>query len=103
MPPIRRRADEPSEVSERPPEPAAPEPAVLMLQRSAGNAAVTRLLARDMLSNALGAAPVAGPKPYNVRDPLGVGDLMADETEASRVANAYFDSQNQGGILSISV
>jgi hypothetical protein len=102
MPPARRRAEEPSETTERPPEPAAPEPAVLMLQRSAGNAAVTRLLARDMLSSALGDAPVAAPA-YNVRDPLGVGDLMADETEAGRIANAYFDSQNKGGIISISV
>src|SRR5918994_7461379 len=102
MPPIRRRADEPSEVTERPPEAAVPEPAVMMLQRSAGNAAVTRLLARDMLSNALGDAPVAGPA-YNVRDPLGVGNLMADETEAGRVAFAYFDSQNKGGTISISV
>src|SRR5688500_14315474 len=103
MPPIRRLSEEPAEAAERRQEPPAPEPALLQLQRSAGNAAVTRLLARDMLSNALGDAPVAGQKPYNVRDPLGVGDLMADETEASSVATAYFDSQNKGGIISISV
>jgi hypothetical protein len=102
MPPARRLAEQPPETQERPPEPAAPEPAVLQLQRTAGNAAVTRLLARDLLSNALGDAPVAAPA-YNVRDPLGVGDLMADETEAGRVANAYFDTQNKGGIISISV
>ncbi len=45
MPPTRRLADEPSERHDRPPEPAPAEPAVLALQRSAGNAAVTRLLA----------------------------------------------------------
>jgi len=103
MPPVRRRTDEPSEAIERPPEPAPADPAVLMLQRSAGNAAVTRLLARDMLSNALGDAPVAAPASFNVRDPLGVGDLMADETTAGRAAFAYFDAQNKGGIISISV
>ena len=104
MPPIRRRADEPSRghASDRPSRPPA-EPAVLMLQRSAGNAAVTRLLARDVLSNALGDAPLAAPASFNVRDPLGVGDLMADETAAGRAAFAYFDAQNKGGIISISV
>ena len=102
MPPTRRLADEPSETQERLPEPPAPEPAVLQLQRTAGNAAVTQMLARDMLSNALGDAPVAAPA-YNVRDPLGVGDLMADETAAGQAAFAYFDSQNKGGIVSISV
>ena len=102
MPPTRRLSDEPPERAERPPEPVPQEPALLALQRSAGNAAVTRLLARDLLSNALGDAPVAAPA-YNVRDPLGVGDLMADETAAGRAAFAYFDVQNKGGIISISV
>ena len=102
MPPTRRLADEPAERVARPPEPAPEEPALLSLQRSAGNAAVTRLLARDMLSNALGDAPVAAPA-YNVRDPLGVGDLMADETAAGQAAFAYFDAQNKGGIIAISV
>ena len=102
MAPTRRLSDEPPERAERPPEPVPQEPALLALQRSAGNAAVTRLLARDLLSNALGDAPVAAPA-YNVRDPLGVGDLMADETAAGRAAFAYFDAQNKGGIISISV
>ena len=102
MAPTRRLEDERSERDDRPPEPVTPEPALLQLQRSAGNAAVTRLLARDVLSNALGDAPVAAPA-YNVRDPLGVGDLMADETAAGRAAFAYFDAQNKGGIISISV
>ena len=102
MPPTRRLAEEPAEHAPRPPEPARAEPELLALQRSAGNAAVTRMLARDLLSNALGDAPVAAPA-YNVRDPLGVGDLMADETAASQAANAYFDTQNKGGIISISV
>jgi len=103
MPPTRRLADEPADRRARPPESASPEPALLQLQRSAGNAAVTRLLARDMLSNALGDAPLAAPTSFNVRDPLGVGDLMADETAAGRAAFAYFDAQNKGGIISISV
>jgi len=103
MPPVRRLAEEPPEAAERRHEPPVAEPALLQLQRTAGNAAVTRLLARDMLSNAVGDAPVAGPKPYNVRDPLGVGDLLADETAASSAAFAYFDSQNKGGIISISI
>jgi len=60
------------------------------------------MLARDLLSNALGDAPVAAPA-YNVRDPLGVGDLMADETAAGQAAFAYFDAQNKGGIIAISV
>ena len=38
-----------------------------------------------------------------MRDPLEVGDLMADETAAGRAAFAYFDAQNKGGIISISV
>jgi len=102
MPPTRRLAEEPPERAEQPPEPVPLQPTLLVLQRSAGNAAVTRLLARDLLSNALGDAPVAAPA-YNVRDPLGVGDLMADETAAGRAAFAYFDAQNKGGIISISV
>jgi hypothetical protein len=103
MPPTRRLAEEPSERAPRTPGPAPQEPALLALQRSAGNAAVTRLLARDTLSNALGDAPVAAPASFNVRDPLGVGDLMADETAAGQAAFAYFDAQNKDGVISISV
>ena len=68
MPPIRRLADEPSQRAEPPPAPAPEEPALLALQRSAGNAAVTRLLSRDLLSNALGDAPLAAP---NLNLPVG--------------------------------
>jgi hypothetical protein len=85
MPPTRRLAEEPSEARERPPEPAPPEPALLSLQRSAGNAAVTRLLARDLLSNALGDAPVAAP---NLNLPVGGLD---DYAEAGVRVDTYFD------------
>jgi len=47
MPPTRRLADEPSERHQPSPEPAPPESPVLALQRAAGNAAVSRLLARQ--------------------------------------------------------
>jgi hypothetical protein len=85
MAPIRRLAEEPPETTERPPEPAAPEPELLRLQRTAGNAAVTRLLARDALSNALGDAPLAGP---NLNLPRGGLD---DWAEAGFRVDAYFD------------
>ena len=71
MPPTRRLAEEPPERAERPPEPVPEEPALLALQRSAGNAAVTRLLARDALSIALGDAPLAAP---NLNLPAGALD-----------------------------
>src|SRR5918994_3648390 len=85
MPPTRRLADKPSERAEKPPEPVPAEPALLALQRSAGNAAVTRLLARDLLSNALGDAPLAAP---NLNLPVGGLD---DWAEAGLRVDAYFD------------
>ena len=85
MPPTRRLADEPSERAEKPADPAPVEPALLALQRSAGNAAVTRLLARDLLSNALGDAPLAAP---NLNLPVGGLD---DWAEAGLRVDAYFD------------
>lgn len=86
MPPIRRLADEPPQRAEPPPAPVPEEPALLALQRSAGNAAVTRLLARDLLSNALGDAPLAAP---NLNLPAGALD---DWKAAGEAADAYFDS-----------
>ena len=86
MPPMRRLADEPSERHDRPPEPAPVEPAVLALQRSAGNAAVTRLLAREPVFNPLRSdAPLATP---NLRLPTGGLD---DWAEAGMRVDAYFD------------
>ena len=74
-------------------EPSAP---LLALQRTAGNAAVAQLLAREPAADA--------PTRFNVRDPFGVsGGLMADDSAASQAAFAYFDAQNKGGIISISV
>ena len=85
MPPMRRLAEEPSERHDRPLEPEPPEPPILALQRSAGNAAVTRLLARDVLSNALGDAPLAAP---NLNLPVGGLD---DWAAAGLRVDAYFD------------
>ena len=75
MPPVRRLADEPSEPRGAPPAPAPPEPALLSLQRSAGNAAVAQLLARQSV--------------LDLRVPPGVLD---DWTAAGQAADAYFDS-----------
>ena len=43
----RRLQDEETRLSDAPPPVPAPEPALLQLQRSAGNAAVTQMVARD--------------------------------------------------------
>ena len=84
---MRRLADEPSERHDRPPEPAPAEPAVLALQRSAGNAAVTRLLAREPTFNPLRPdAPLACP---DLRLPTGALD---DWKAAGEAVDAYFDS-----------
>ena len=87
MPPTRRLADEPSERAEPAPAPVPEEPALLALQRSAGNAAVTRLLSRDLLSNALGDAPLATPTP-NLNLPVGG---LEDYAAAGERVDAYFD------------
>lgn len=87
MPPVRRRADEPAEsvLAERQEPP--PEPAVLALQRSAGNAAVAQLLAREPW--------VVSPGAPSVRDPLGAGDAvqhaLADWTAAIDAVQVWFD------------
>ncbi|HET8951903.1 MAG TPA: hypothetical protein VFN44_15385 [Solirubrobacteraceae bacterium] len=86
MPPTRRLAEERPEPRERPPEPAAAEPDLLTLQRTAGNAAVTRMLARDALSNALPAdAPLAGAPDLRLHGGL------EDWNEAGFRVDAYFD------------
>jgi hypothetical protein len=87
MPSMRRLADEPSERHDRPPEPVPAEPALLSLQRSAGNAAVTRLLAREPAFSPIRPdAPLAGP---DLRLPAGALD---DWKAAGEAADAYFDS-----------
>ena len=101
MEPTRRLADEPTEHRAAPPEPAPAEPAMLALQRAAGNAAVAGLLARQPAFSPY--APAA-PKSLSMRDPLGVsGGLMADEAEAGRVAFAWFDAQTKGGVTAMSI
>ena len=91
MPPTRRLTEEPPERAERPPEPVPQEPALLALQRSAGNAAVTRMLARDVLSNVLGDAPLATP-PVNLNLPVGG---LEDFAAAGQRVDAYFDEVKQ--------
>ena len=97
MPPTRRLADEPADRRERQREPAPAEPALLALQRSAGNAAVAGLLARDFSPYAAAAPPVLfGP------GALSPG-LMADEAEAGRIAFTWFDAQTKGGVTAQSM
>ena len=87
MPPTRRLAEEPSQPHEARAEPAAPEPALLSLQRSAGNAAVAGLLARQPAFSPIRPdAPSAGP---DLRLPAGALD---DWKAAGEAADAYFDS-----------
>jgi hypothetical protein len=87
MPPTRRLAEEPSEPRERPPERAAPEHELLTLQRAAGNAAVSRLLARQPTFSPIRPdAPLATP---NLRLPTGGLD---DWAAAGEQVDAYFDS-----------
>ena len=71
MPPVRRLADEPAETVPAQRAEAPPEPAVLALQRSAGNAAVAQMLARDALSMR------NPPAKSRIDDPLGVSGAAA--------------------------
>ncbi len=93
MAPARRLADETEEAVAAPPEEAPPEPAVLALQRTAGNAAVTRMLAREAWSP----LSMRGPTRSAIDDPLGVSGAteraLADWTAAGDAAQAWFDLQ----------
>jgi hypothetical protein len=95
----RRLAEDNRPAGAEAPRAGEPESPLVALQRTAGNAAMAQL-ARQWAFNPV--APPA-PKKLNMRDPLEVGDLMADETAAGRAAFAYFDAQNKGGVISISV
>ena len=101
MPPGARRLPE----DDRPtgaesPRPREPESPLVALQRTAGNAAMAQL-ARQWAFNPV--APQA-PKPVDILDPRAVAEgMFADESAAARAAFAYFDAQNKGGIISISV
>ena len=91
MAPIRRLEDEPPARREPAPEPSVPEPAVLALQRSAGNAAVARLLAREPAPLTL-MPPRAAPSLPDLRDPRVMEGVLADWTAAGEKVEAYFDS-----------
>ena len=86
MPPTRRLADERAEEPASVPEAAPPEPAVLALQRSAGNAAVTQMLARDFQFSPIAPKPppslIGGPLPESV---------LADWKAAIDATREWFD------------
>jgi hypothetical protein len=77
---IRRLHDEPAERATAGAAPPTPEPALLELQRTAGNAAVARLLARQPAD-----APLATPNLY------GRTGALDDWIAAGERAEAYFD------------
>src|SRR5215210_962950 len=86
MPPIRRLADEPADRRERPPEATPAELPLLALQRAAGNAAVTQLLAREPVFNPLRSeAPLAAPD-------LRLHGGLEDWNEAGFTVDRWFDS-----------
>src|SRR5687767_1963311 len=101
MPPTRRLADEPAaDRPERPPEAGPAEPSLLALQRSAGNAAVAGLLAREPAAF----SPYAAAAPPNLFGPGALPqDFMADETAAGRAAFDWFDVQTKGGVTAMSI
>src|SRR5919199_167486 len=70
------------------PEPTPPEPELLTLQRSAGNAAVARLLQRQPVFSPIRPdAPVKSPL-----DPSAVAQsILADSEAAGDAINAWFD------------
>jgi hypothetical protein len=66
---------------------AEPEPAVIALQRSAGNAAVTRMLARDFTFSPI--RPEARPNPL---DPAAAAAaVLADHDAATQAVRDWFD------------
>jgi hypothetical protein len=86
----RRPQDEETQRSEPEPVLSAPEPPLLDLQRSAGNSAVTRLLARDYALNLVPPQAVV-PK---LGDPATVAQaVLADHGTATQAVLAWFDEQ----------
>src|SRR3954469_14741093 len=68
-----------------------PEPPLLALQRGAGNAAVTRMLARDVAFN-----PVRPEARANPLDPGAVaGAILADHDAATQAVRDWFDAFSQ--------
>src|SRR5829696_6878122 len=99
MEPTRRLAEEPTERRDAPPEPAPAEPAMLALQRTAGNAAVASLLARQPAFSPLAPAP-----PPVLFGPGALPqDFMADETAAGKAAFDWFDAETKGGVTAKSI
>ena len=95
-PPLRRTADVPdAQERESAPAPAAGVSDVLALQRSAGNAAVARVLAREPVADAPVANPIQLPGVGGDRNPFAVRapDLAPD---VERAVDAYLKNQKPG-------
>lgn len=87
-----RRTDDPAEDREKPrPVAAAPSDSILALQRSAGNAAVAQMLARDPVSDAPLASPVGAGRFPGINSP----PIMLDELPMSvqMPVAAFLDEQ----------
>jgi hypothetical protein len=77
--------------ADAPPAVSEPEPALLSLQRGAGNAAVTRMLARDVSFNPI--RPEARPNPL---DPTAAAQaVLADHDAATQAVRDWFDAFSQ--------
>jgi len=99
MPLTRRLAEEPADHRTHPPEPTTAVPALLALQRSVGNAAVARLLAREPVFNPLRQdAPVALPDIHTL--PAGALD---DWKAAGQKVDDVFDAIAEGHRESLAI
>jgi hypothetical protein len=95
-PPLRRPGDA-AELEERAgvPAPASPVQDVLALQRSAGNAAVARVLAREPVADAPVANPIQLPGVGSDRNPFAIkAPELAPDVE--RAVDAYLRNQKPG-------
>jgi hypothetical protein len=87
----RRLQDDEIRADEAAPQVSEPEPALLELQRAAGNHAVTRMLARDFTFNPI--RPEARPNPL---DPgAAAQEVLADHNAATQAIWDWFDTYSQ--------